>query len=87
MGRLTRSRRRSLAAAVLLAAVPIPAILNAQIVAPLVTDRPDFTESALTVPRGDPQLESGYTLTRADDADEHALGEVLLRIGVAGRLE
>jgi hypothetical protein len=77
----------SLAAAVLLAAVPIPALLNAQIVAPLVTDRPDFTESALTVPRGDLQLESGYTLTRAEEADEHALGEVLLRIGVADRLE
>jgi hypothetical protein len=54
---------------------------------PLVTDRPDFTESALTVPRGGVQLESGYTLTRADDADEHALGEVLLRVGLADRLE
>ncbi|MGH7571430.1 MAG: transporter [Gemmatimonadota bacterium] len=87
MGKPIRSRQGLLAAAVLLAVVSVPAVLNAQIVAPLVTDRPDFTESALTVPRGDVQLESGYTLTRADDADEHALGEILLRIGVAGRLE
>ncbi|MGH7550874.1 MAG: transporter [Gemmatimonadota bacterium] len=65
----------------------LPQTLSGQAAPPLVTDRPDFTESALTVPRGDVQLEAGYTLTRAEDVDEHALGEVLLRIGVAGRLE
>lgn len=59
----------------------------AQTEAPLVTDRPDFTESALTVPRGSLQLESGYTFTGAEDADEHTLGEVLLRIGLLDRLE
>jgi hypothetical protein len=59
----------------------------AQSEAPLVTDRPDFTESAVTVPRGDVQLESGYTFTRAEDGDEHALGEILLRIGLVERLE
>jgi len=64
-----------------------PASSMAQSEAPLVTDRPDFTESAVTVPRGDVQLESGYTFTRAEDGDEHALGEILLRIGLVERLE
>ena len=61
--------------------------LRGQTVPPLVTDRPDFTESAVTVPPGDIQFESGYTLTRTDNTDEHALGEVLLRIGIVPRLE
>lgn len=65
----------------------LPGPLAGQGGAPLVTDRPDFTESAVTVPRGDVQLESGYTFTRAGDADEHTLGEVLLRVGLADRLE
>lgn len=64
-----------------------PGVARGQAGAPLVTDRPDFTESAVTVPRGDVQLESGYTFTRAEDTDEHALGEVLLRIGLVDRLE
>ena len=56
----------------------------------MVTDRPDFTESASTVPRGHVQIEAGYTFTR--DADEgvytsHTYPEVLARIGVADRLE
>ncbi|HET6341540.1 MAG TPA: transporter [Gemmatimonadota bacterium] len=54
---------------------------------PLVTDRPDFTESALTVPSGHVQLESGYTFTHTEGGDEHALGEALLRVGVLDRLE
>lgn len=64
-----------------------PRTARGQTEAPLVTDRPDFTESALTVPRGDAQLESGYTFSRADDADEHTLGEILLRVGLTDRLE
>ncbi len=44
---------------------------------PLVTDRPDFTESAETVAPGLFQLESGYTFTRRGDDKEHALGEFL----------
>ena len=65
----------------------LPGPLAGQAGAPLVTDRPDFTESAVTVPRGDVQLESGYTFTRSDDVDDHTLGEVLLRIGLVDRLE
>lgn len=70
---------------VLAALVPVP--LRGQADHPLVTDRPDFTESAVTVPGRGLQLESGYTYTRAGDADEHALGEILLRIGLRDRLE
>lgn len=73
-----------LAALVALSGGALPA---ARAQAPLITDRPDFTESAVTVPQADVQLESGYTFTRAGDADEHALGEILLRIGVAPRIE
>jgi hypothetical protein len=65
----------------------LPGPLAGQAGGPLVTDRPDFTESAVTIPRGDVQLESGYTFTRAEDGDEHTLGELLLRIGLVERLE
>lgn len=49
---------------------------------PLVTDRPDATESPETVGLGRFQLESGYTLTSSGNVDVHSLGEFLLRIGV-----
>ena len=55
--------------------------------APLVTDRPDFTESAVAVPAGRVQLEAGATFASADDVDEQEVGEALLRIGVAPRVE
>lgn len=54
---------------------------------PLITDRPDFTESAAVIERGHVQLEGGTTFTRFEDTDELALGEILLRIGIAPRLE
>jgi hypothetical protein len=54
---------------------------------PLVTDRPDFTESASAVAPGQIQLEAGYTFTHSDDTDEHTLGEVLLRVGLWNRVE
>jgi hypothetical protein len=54
---------------------------------PLVTDRPDFTESAETVGPRRVQVEAGYTFTRSEEVDEHALGEVLVRIGILDRLE
>jgi outer membrane putative beta-barrel porin/alpha-amylase len=53
---------------------------------PLVTDRPDFTESSSTVGRGVAQLEIGYTYTFDDDgittAKAHSFPEPLLRYGV-----
>jgi hypothetical protein len=60
---------------------------SAQSSDPLVSDRPDFTESASTVARGRLQVEAGYTLAREGEATSHALGELLLRVGVRSSLE
>lgn len=53
--------------------------------APLVGDRPDFTESALVVTRL--QLESGYTYEEAGPSEVHTVGELLARIPATSRLE
>ena len=53
---------------------------------PLVTDRPDFTESSVTVGRRVAQLEMGYTYIFDDDGTDqtigHAYPQMLLRYGV-----
>jgi len=54
---------------------------------PLVTDRPDFTESAETVPRRSHQVEGGYTFAATGGDGEHALGELLLRLPLGARVE
>lgn len=54
---------------------------------PLVTDRPDFTESAETVPRGRVQVEGGVTFDRSDEERASTFGEVLVRISTGGRSE
>lgn len=54
---------------------------------PLVGDRPDFTESAVTIAPGRVQVESGATHTDSGDAESQELGEVLVRIGLTPRLE
>ena len=58
---------------------------------PLVTDRPDFTESADAVPRGHIQLEMGYTFTHDREGRErtrdHTAPELLLRIGLVDDFE
>lgn len=54
---------------------------------PVVTDRPDFTESAETVAGGRMQLESGYTYTQASGDRSQSLGELLLRVGLDPRTE
>jgi hypothetical protein len=50
---------------------------------PLVTDRPDFTESAEAVPYGHFQLAVGYTFTfdreSKDRVRDHTAPEILLR--------
>src|SRR5215207_9321663 len=54
---------------------------------PLITDRPDFTESTETVPRGHFQVEGGTTLNRVEDEDSTSFGELLVRIGTGERWE
>ena len=58
---------------------------------PLESDRPDFTDSPKTVGRGRLQIESGYQFTRGIEGDltdnAHDLPELLVRYGVAERLE
>lgn len=53
---------------------------------PIITDRPDFTESSVTVGRGVVQLETGYTYVSDDDGvtsfRAHSAPEALLRVGV-----
>ena len=54
--------------------------------APIVTDRPDFTEASSTVGRGVAQLEAGYTYFIDDGPTgsvvAHSFPETLLRVGV-----
>ena len=53
--------------------------------APLVTDRPDFTEASSTVGRGVAQVEMGYTYTFDNDGAvtrSHSIGEPLVRYGI-----
>jgi Putative MetA-pathway of phenol degradation len=71
----------------LLAAAPLAAQNFSGLADPLVTDRPDFTESTLTIPAGHYQLEGGYTFTTQGDEDSSSLGELLLRIGAGDRME
>lgn len=54
---------------------------------PLVTDRPDFTESSDVVPAGMMQLESGATISRVGDERGTTVGEALVRAGLSSRAE
>lgn len=58
---------------------------------PILTDRPDQTESAVTVPRKTLQIESGFTFgwDKNDGIETRDLGfnSALLRRGVLSRLE
>ena len=53
---------------------------------PITTDRPDFTESSVTVGKGVVQLETGYTFVHDNDdgtrTDTHSFPESLLRVGM-----
>jgi hypothetical protein len=49
---------------------------------PMITDRPDFTESAQIVPPGYFQLEAGFTVIDGDGADVTQVGEALLRVSI-----
>lgn len=56
-------------------------------VTPLVTDRPDFTESPSVVGPRRAQVEAGNTYGRTGDVVANTLGETLLRVGVTERSE
>jgi hypothetical protein len=64
-----------------------PAAARAQEPESLVTDRPDFTESASVPGGGRIQVEGGWTVEGDGDARAHSLGEILVRIGVGERFE
>jgi hypothetical protein len=53
----------------------------------LPTDRPDRTESALVIPVGSFQMESGFTAVPGDGSTDLDLPQVLLRYGLAEGLE
>lgn len=65
----------------------VPPVAAQESVEPLITDRPDFTESPQNVPKGRYQLEGGYTYSRTGAVKQHDLGEILLRIGSGERTE
>lgn len=54
---------------------------------PIVTDRPDFTESTEVVPLRRSQLEGGVSYSRAGSESGYALGEFLLRVATGPRAE
>ena len=54
---------------------------------PMVTDRPDFTESSAAVPKGTVQIEAGGTYVEVEQSDETSLGELLVRWGIVKGLE
>lgn len=64
-----------------------PAAASSQETESLVTDRPDFTESASVPGGGRIQVEGGWTVEVDGDARAHSLGEILVRIGLGERLE
>lgn len=55
--------------------------------AALITDRPDFTESAASVEPGHVQIEAGTTFSDTDPGDESTVGELLARIGLVPGVE
>ncbi len=82
MSQLTRFALVALVSALLIAPTAV-----AQEEDPLVGDRPDFTESAITIAPGRVQIEAGVTFTDDDSTESYEIGEVLARIGLTERLE
>jgi hypothetical protein len=64
-----------------------PVTAHAQEEAPMVTDRPDFTESASVVTPGRFQFEVGHTFTKSGSEERHSFGELLARVGILSWLE
>lgn len=66
-------------------ALTVPAA--AQTEEPLVSDRPDFTESPGTIAPGRVQVEGGITRQESGEEEALSVGEILVRIGLGERLE
>ncbi len=71
----------------MLGSVLAVATARGQVLEPLVSDRPDFTESAAVVGSGSLQLEAGYTFRREGAERANSAGEVLIRAGLAAWAE
>lgn len=54
---------------------------------PLITDRPDFTESPQTVPKGMVQIEAGVTFERSGSERATTVGETLIRVAAGKSAE
>ena len=77
--------RTELALLVVLTLTALTAASAALAADPIVPDRPDFTDGVLVVRAL--QVEGGVTLSRTGSERELAVGEVLVRVPVASRLE
>lgn len=64
---------------IILQLVIVSNVASAQNGVPLTTDRPDFTESGITVPRGTIQVEGGATVERAGGVSMISGSEMLIR--------
>jgi len=80
-------RRKLRCAAPFVAVLLLLALPSSAAAQDLVTDRPDFTESALTITPGRVQVEAGASVAEDDGTDALAVGEVLVRIGLSERWE
>jgi hypothetical protein len=54
---------------------------------PIEPDRPDFTEGTGIIPLGHWQAEGGTTFSRIDEEEASTLGELLVRVPLAERVE
>lgn len=56
---------------------------------PMITDRPDATESATTVPAGSLQIEAGYEYTKEASGEGHTIAypNALFRYGLSEKVE
>ena len=67
--------------------ISVSSLLHAQPDNDMVTDRPDFTESAVVIAPGKWQVESGATWQRVAREDIFSGAELLLRLGIFDRWE
>jgi len=68
-------------------ALTVSSVARAQDTTPIVTDRPDVTESAIVVPQWSIQTENGLTWALQDGQQTVSGTESLLRLGVGPRFE